>query len=58
MASKKVVKLINPATGEMECKICGSPHFSNIKPQRGGHYYRGSWQCVNKCKLEDKDKDQ
>ena len=49
--SKKVMKLVNPYTGEMECKVCGSTHWANIKPMSGGRYYRGSWQCVNGCKL-------
>jgi hypothetical protein len=51
--SKKVMKLVNPSTGEMECKICGARHFANIRPGSGGHYYRGAWQCLNGCRLED-----
>lgn len=50
------MKLIDPYTGEMECKVCGKRHFASLQ---SGHdrkdgitrYYRGSWQCVNKCKL-------
>jgi hypothetical protein len=45
MATPKVMKLIDPYTGEMECKVCGSTHFANIKPRSGGRFYRGSWQC-------------
>lgn len=52
--AKKVMKLLDPRTGKMECKVCGQIHFANIKPQSGGKYYRGSWQCANGCKLEDK----
>jgi hypothetical protein len=48
MGTKKVMKLINKYTGEMECKICGQAHFANIKPQSGG-----SWQCVHGCKFPD-----
>ena len=51
--TKKVMKLIDPSKGLMECKICGKQHHANMVPQSGGHYRRGSWQCVNGCKLED-----
>lgn len=50
--SKKVMKLVNEYTGEMECKVCGSHHLANIKPQSNGHFYRGAWQCVQGCKLD------
>jgi hypothetical protein len=33
----------------MVCRVCGKIHFANIA--RGGKYKRGSWQCVNGCKL-------
>jgi len=33
----------------MECRVCGSRHFANLRS--GGHYLRGSWQCLNGCKL-------
>jgi hypothetical protein len=52
--TKKVMKLISPYTGEMECKVCGSVHFANIKPRSNGKYYYGFWQCINKCKLPEK----
>jgi hypothetical protein len=52
--SKKVMKLVNPWTGEMECKVCGSVHFASIKPMSGGRYYRGSWQCQYGCQLPEK----
>ena len=41
----KVMKLINPYTGEMECKVCGGTHFSAIEPGTGGRFKRGCWQC-------------
>lgn len=50
---KKVMKLIDPYTGEMVCKICGQRHFANIKPNSNGRYHYGSWQCMHGCKLED-----
>ena len=45
----KVMKLIDPSTGLMECRVCGSTHFANLK--RGGYYVRGSWQCQSGCSL-------
>lgn len=53
MRTKKVMKLLDPRTGLMECPVCGHRHLANIKPDSGGHYYRRSWQCPNGCKLED-----
>ena len=50
--TKKVMKLINISTGEMECKVCGARHFACIRPDSGGKFYRGSWQCPNGCKVE------
>jgi hypothetical protein len=51
--SKKVMRLIDPHTGQMECRVCGARHFANRITGRGQFFYRGSWQCVNKCKLPD-----
>lgn len=58
--SKKVMKLIDPSTGLMECKVCGSRHFASLQSgydRADGvtRYYRGSWQCQNKCKLPGKE---
>ena len=50
--TKKVMKLIDLSTGEMECKVCGARHFACIKPDSNGKFYRGAWQCQNECKLE------
>ena len=50
MKKKKVMKLVNPSTGEMVCKVCGSIHLAILKS--GGKYYRGTWQCHNGCTLE------
>ena len=47
--SKKVMKLLDPSTGLMECKVCGHVHLANTKS--GGGYYRGAWQCVHGCRL-------
>ena len=56
--SKKVMKLIDPYTGEMQCKMCGATHFASLQSgymRRDGvtRYYRGSWQCQNGCKLPE-----
>ena len=50
MATQKVMKLLDPNTGLMECRVCGQRHYANLKG--GGHYVRGSWQCSNGCKLK------
>ena len=51
--TKKVMNLLDPETGLMECKICGSRHWAMIPPGRNGKYSRKSWQCVNGCKFEE-----
>lgn len=52
-ATPKVMKLIEPSTGKMECKVCGSIHLANIKPNSEGLSFRNSWQCKNGCRVED-----
>lgn len=52
LATKKVMRLVDPRTGEMECRVCGATHFAMIRPNSNGHFYRGSWQCLHGCKLE------
>jgi hypothetical protein len=42
---KRPMKLIDPNTGLMECAVCGSRHFANIKPHSGGRFYGGARQC-------------
>jgi hypothetical protein len=49
--SRKVMRLVNPLTGQMVCKVCGSVHHAQIRP--GGLYYRGSWQCQHGCKVPE-----
>ena len=51
--TKKVMTLLDGGTGLMECKVCGHRHVANIRPHSNGHYYRGSWQCTNGCKIEE-----
>lgn len=48
--TKKIMKLLNPSTGLMECKVCGFRHLAMLKT--GGKYTRGNWQCQNRCKLD------
>jgi hypothetical protein len=45
--SQKAILLVDPSTGKMECRFCGSVHYASIKPCSGGLYYRGSWQCLD-----------
>jgi len=54
--TKKVMKLIDPKTGLMVCKVCGAKHYAQIQSGADradgiSNYYRGSWQCQNGCKL-------
>jgi len=49
--SKKVMELLDPRTGEMECKVCGAWHWANYRG--GGKFYRGSWHCRFGCKLDE-----
>ena len=54
MASKRsIMKLIDPSTGLMECRVCGSRHNTNIKPDSRGRFYRGAWTCLNGCTKDD-----
>jgi hypothetical protein len=52
-ATPKVMRLIDKSTGEMECRVCGSRHFANLRP--GGFFYRGSWQCIYGCRLGERE---
>lgn len=45
--SSKAMQLIDPSSGLMECRYCGSTHFASL---RNGRYRRGSWQCLNGCR--------
>lgn len=52
--SNEPMQLVDPSSGLMECKHCGSQHFAQIQSahdQRNGsgttRYYRGAWQCPN-----------
>ena len=42
---RKPMKLIEPHTGKMECRFCGSVHWANLK--HGGGYHASSWRCHN-----------
>jgi len=46
----KVMVLIDPSNGTMECPVCGYRVQAMIKP--GGGFYRGAWQCPDGCTYE------
>jgi len=48
----KPMRLIDPLSGLMECKVCGVRTHAIIKPDSGGKYRRGNWQCPRGCKLD------
>jgi hypothetical protein len=56
---RKVMKLLDPNTGKMECRntgkmecrVCGSIHWANLIA--GRRYFRGSWKCINGCRLRE-----
>lgn len=50
----KVMKLVDAHDSVLECKKCGQRTHAAIKPDSGGKFYRGSWQCPRGCKLEVK----
>lgn len=49
----KAMKLIDPQTGEMQCRVCGHTHHGKLEPGTGGKFYRGTWQCPHGCKKEN-----
>jgi hypothetical protein len=49
--ARRVMRLLDPFTGLMECKVCGTRHAALPGPGKTGRYARGSWQCVNGCQL-------
>jgi hypothetical protein len=56
----KVMKLLDPNIGLMECKICGKRVIANLQSgneRKDGktQYYRGTWQCPNGCKVKRED---
>jgi hypothetical protein len=50
------MKLIDPITGKIECRICGVKHCANIRSNGGGAYYRVSWQCQHGRRFLDNGK--
>lgn len=53
MMAKGTMKLLDPSTGLMECTVCGHRHVANVKPDSGGKFYRGSWQCISGYRNEE-----
>jgi hypothetical protein len=54
--ANKVMKLIDPETGLMECKICGAKHWVQIRPDSKGKNYSGFWQCLNGFNIDHEQK--
>jgi hypothetical protein len=48
------MKLLDPDSGLMECRVCGFRHHANLTEK--GKYRRGSWQCPNGCKPDSVEK--
>jgi hypothetical protein len=46
MSTWKAMKLVEPNTGLMKCKVCGREHHAS---HRDGRYLDGSWMCRNGC---------
>lgn len=53
-ATPKVMRQVDPWSGLMECRVCGSQHSACVRPASNGNFYRGSWQCQFGCRLPDK----
>ena len=49
MGMPRVMRLIDPQSGCMRCKVCGSEY--NAILQYDGSYHDGSWHCIFNCKL-------
>jgi transcription elongation factor Elf1 len=49
--SQMTTKLINPYTGELQCKICGTVFYSSVKPLVGEVYYHTEYSCPNGCNV-------
>jgi hypothetical protein len=43
--------LINPDSGELQCKICGTIFYSPVKPVVGEVYYHTEFSCPNGCNV-------
>jgi hypothetical protein len=54
---KKVMKLIDPSTGLIECRVCGKRIIANqqsrtARADNKTRFPRGTWQCPNGCKAK------
>ena len=47
--SHPTILLINPYSGELKCKICGTTFYSPVKPIVGEIYYHTDFNCPNGC---------
>lgn len=46
----KIVEILDQHSPRFKCKKCGQIWSPNQKPDSGGKFYRGDWQCPNGCK--------
>lgn len=51
--TSKVMKQLDKTSNVLTCQVCGATKHANQKPD-SNRFYRGSYQCQNGCKLEDK----
>lgn len=51
--AQKVMRLLDADIGLMECVSCGSRRKAQI---RNGKFAKGSWQCRQGCKLNNRRK--
>ncbi|MCK4526157.1 hypothetical protein KAW18_02200 [candidate division WOR-3 bacterium] len=47
-----IVEIIDSKSPVFRCKVCGQRWSPNIKPDSGGRFYGGAWQCPNGCKID------
>ncbi|MBA7490762.1 hypothetical protein ES702_01305 [subsurface metagenome] len=50
----KIVEILDEHNLRFRCKKCGQVWSPIIKPDSGGKFYRGGWQCPNGCKPDKK----
>lgn len=55
--TEKMGILVDAVKGKMKCKVCGKIWYANIRPNSGGKFHRGSWQCPYGCKKRYEMKD-
>lgn len=46
----RTVKILDDWRPIFQCRLCHQIWWPSIRPDSGGRFYRGSWQCPNACK--------